>query len=77
MEEPSTPDAEESMTIEEQELLVLYEENYERELFRLRPDIFTTKAKFKKRYTHLAATAKQPGKQTSIASILCKSTNMV
>jgi len=62
LDESSTSDVEDSMTTEEQELLVLYQENSGRELFRLGPDIFTTKGKFKKEYARLAAAAEKPGK---------------
>jgi len=49
------------MTTEEQELLVLYQENSGREIFRLRPDIFTTQGQFKKEYARLADAAQTPG----------------
>lgn len=50
----------EGAKLDEDELLKMYNEKSVRQCFKERPDIFTTKGKFKKEYGHIAAGSKKP-----------------
>lgn len=50
----------EGANLDEEELLKMYNEKSGRQCFRERPDIFTTKGKFKREYAYIAAGNKKP-----------------